>query len=35
VYISEDLLRAEGFTEIRHVFSPPASVGRGEIDFDF
>ena len=35
VYIAEDLLRAEGFTDIRHVPSPPATVGRGEIDFDF
>jgi NitT/TauT family transport system substrate-binding protein len=35
VYIAEELLRAEGFTEIRHVSSPPATVGRGEIDFDF
>jgi NitT/TauT family transport system substrate-binding protein len=35
VYVAEDLLRAEGFTEVRHVPSPPATVGRGEIDFDF
>jgi NitT/TauT family transport system substrate-binding protein len=35
VYVAEDLLRAEGFTDIRHVLSPPATVGRGEIDFDF
>ena len=31
----EELLRAEGFTDIRSVPSSPASVGRGEIDFDF
>ena len=35
VHIAEDLLRAEGLTDIRHVPSPPATVGRGEIDFDF
>jgi NitT/TauT family transport system substrate-binding protein len=35
VHIAEDLLRAEGFTDIRYVPSPPATVGRGEIDFDF
>jgi NitT/TauT family transport system substrate-binding protein len=35
VYIAENLLRAEGFTDIRYVPSPPATVGRGEIDFDF
>src|SRR5262245_16227890 len=35
VYIAQDLLRAEGFSDIRHVSSPPATVGRGEIDFDF
>ncbi|MGH6921589.1 MAG: ABC transporter substrate-binding protein [Geminicoccaceae bacterium] len=35
VYIAEDLLRAEGFTHIRYVPSPPATVGRGEVDFDF
>jgi NitT/TauT family transport system substrate-binding protein len=34
VYIADDLLRAEGFTDIRYV-SLPATVGRGEIDFDF
>jgi NitT/TauT family transport system substrate-binding protein len=37
-YIADDLLRAEGFTEIRHVASPggfsfPQMAGRGEIDF--
>jgi NitT/TauT family transport system substrate-binding protein len=35
VYIADDLLRAEGFTDIRYVSLPPATVGRGEIDFDF
>jgi NitT/TauT family transport system substrate-binding protein len=35
VYIAKELLRAEGFTDIRHVSCPPATVGRGEIDFDF
>jgi NitT/TauT family transport system substrate-binding protein len=35
VYIAEDLLRAEGFTDIRYVSLPLATVGRGEIDFDF
>ena len=35
VYIAEEVLRAEGFTDIRFVSSPPATVGRGEIDFDF
>jgi NitT/TauT family transport system substrate-binding protein len=35
VYIAQDLLRAEGLTDIRYVPSPPATVGRGEIDFDF
>jgi NitT/TauT family transport system substrate-binding protein len=35
-FISEDLLRAEGFTDISFVASavPEAAVGRGEIDFD-
>jgi NitT/TauT family transport system substrate-binding protein len=32
--IAEDLLRAEGFTDIRYV-SPPATVARGEIDLGF
>jgi NitT/TauT family transport system substrate-binding protein len=37
-YIADELLRAEGFTEIRHVASPggfsfPQMAGRGEIDF--
>jgi NitT/TauT family transport system substrate-binding protein len=37
-YIADDLLRAEGFTDIRHVptsggFSSPEMVARGEIDF--
>jgi NitT/TauT family transport system substrate-binding protein len=35
VYIAQDLLRAEGLTDIRYVSSPPATIGRGEIDFDF
>jgi NitT/TauT family transport system substrate-binding protein len=35
VYIAKEVLRAEGFTDIRSVPSPPATVGRGEIDFDF
>jgi NitT/TauT family transport system substrate-binding protein len=35
VYIAQDLLRAEGLTDTRYVPSPPATVGRGEIDFDF
>jgi NitT/TauT family transport system substrate-binding protein len=35
VYIAKELLRAEGFTDIRSVPSPPATVGRGETDFDF
>ena len=38
VYIADDLLRAEGFTDIRRVpssggFSFPQMAGRGEIDF--
>jgi NitT/TauT family transport system substrate-binding protein len=33
-YIGEDLLRAEGFTDIRYVEAPPATVGNGELDFD-
>jgi NitT/TauT family transport system substrate-binding protein len=36
-YIAEDLLRAEGFTDVRYVAAQPnvtpAMVGRGEIDF--
>jgi NitT/TauT family transport system substrate-binding protein len=35
VYIAKEVLRAEGLTDIRHVPSPPATVGGGEIDFDF
>jgi NitT/TauT family transport system substrate-binding protein len=35
VYIAQDLLRSEGFTDVRHVPSPLATVGRGEVDFDF
>jgi NitT/TauT family transport system substrate-binding protein len=39
-YIAEELLRAEGFTEIRYVPGPhglttPELVGRSEIDFGF
>ncbi|HEX2134755.1 MAG TPA: ABC transporter substrate-binding protein [Microvirga sp.] len=39
-YIAGDLLRAEGFTEIRYVptsggFTFPEMVGRGEIDFGY
>ena len=34
--IAEDLLRAEGFTDIRYVRNLPiGAVARGEIDFDF
>jgi NitT/TauT family transport system substrate-binding protein len=34
-YISDELLRAEGFTEIRRVVDPPVdAVARGEIDFE-
>ena len=36
-WIAEELLRAEGFTDIRYVEIPagagPGAVGRGEIDF--
>jgi NitT/TauT family transport system substrate-binding protein len=38
LYISEDLLRGEGFTNIRFVappeYSPDYSISRGEVDFD-
>jgi NitT/TauT family transport system substrate-binding protein len=35
-FISEDLLRAEGFTDVRYVRNLPIdAVARGEIDFDF
>jgi NitT/TauT family transport system substrate-binding protein len=35
-YVSEDLLRAEGFTEIRYMANLPIdAVARGEIDFGF
>ena len=35
-YIAEELLRAEGFTDIRYVADLPVdAVARGEIDFDF
>jgi NitT/TauT family transport system substrate-binding protein len=36
-YIADDLLRAEGFTEIRHIAVDPsdtAGLARGDIDFD-
>ena len=36
-YIAEDLLRAEGFTDIRYVPGNPGdpdAIARGEIDFD-
>jgi NitT/TauT family transport system substrate-binding protein len=33
-YIAEDLLRADGFTDIRFMPSPPATVANGEIDFN-
>jgi NitT/TauT family transport system substrate-binding protein len=34
-YVSDELLRAEGFTEIRRVVDPPVdAVARGEIDFE-
>ncbi len=37
-YVAEELLRAEGFTDVRYVYLPPRSsvgdaVGRGEADF--
>ncbi len=34
-YVSEELLRAEGFTDIRYVEVPvgPLPIGRGEVDF--
>jgi NitT/TauT family transport system substrate-binding protein len=33
-YIADDLLRAEGFTEVRRVLDPPVdAVARGEVDF--
>ena len=39
-YVAEDLLHAEGFTDIRYVsagegFSQPQLIGRGEIDLGF
>jgi NitT/TauT family transport system substrate-binding protein len=35
-FISEDLLRAEGFTDVHYVrHLPNDAVARGEIDFDF
>src|SRR6266436_6461592 len=36
-YIADELLRAEGFTDIQYVWRPPAvlspAIGRGEVDF--
>ena len=36
-YVAEELLRSEGFTDIRYVDAPPAAIGqtigRGEVDF--
>jgi NitT/TauT family transport system substrate-binding protein len=36
-YVAEDLLRAEGFTDIQYLVRPPAvlgaALGRGEVDF--
>ena len=35
-YVAEELLRAEGFTDVRYIDTPPIRVGkiaRGEIDF--
>jgi NitT/TauT family transport system substrate-binding protein len=35
-FISDDLLRAEGFTDIRRTPNPPFdAVARGEVDFEF
>jgi NitT/TauT family transport system substrate-binding protein len=36
-YVAEELLRAEGFTDIRYVDGPPGAteqVARGQVDFD-
>jgi len=36
-YVAEELLRAEGFTDIRYVDTPPGAtelVARGKVDFD-
>ena len=36
LYVAEELLRAEGFTDIRYVVGPPGTTGavaRGEVDF--
>jgi NitT/TauT family transport system substrate-binding protein len=36
VYTAEELLRAEGFTDVRYVPKPPLDgVARGDADFDF
>jgi NitT/TauT family transport system substrate-binding protein len=36
-FVAEELLRAEGFTDVRYVDTPPAAIGlaigRGEVDF--
>lgn len=36
-YIADELLRAEGFTDVQYVVRPPAvlssAIGRGEVDF--
>src|SRR5713101_3906574 len=36
-FVAEELLRAEGFTDIRYVDTPPGglaqAIGRGEVDF--
>ncbi len=38
LYLAEDLLRAEGFSEVRYLAatgaSPPAMLANGDIDFD-
>jgi NitT/TauT family transport system substrate-binding protein len=38
-YVAEELLRAEGFTEIRYIDTPPGglaqAIGRGMVDFGF
>jgi NitT/TauT family transport system substrate-binding protein len=38
-FVAEELLRAEGFTDIRYIDTPPGAlsqaVGKGEVDFSF
>ena len=38
-YVAEDLLRAEGFTDVEYVLRPPAApaiaLGRGEVGFGY